>query len=252
MSSKSLNVGIYSFPKAGTTWLTQVIGKCFGLEFPDGVHRYITDMHQKKILQTSISGFETTYRFYKSHRPRLVTIHRGHEIQTNVVLHIRRNPLDTFVSYMNYISGNVKDNAPIAFTSVDKIDADLLDAYFKSFTMLGSVNDFAATSGSYFDHNLHWLQKSQSPDSDIFCIKYEDLLRGPQCLEVFADRVGIPFDTVAAGYSETQNRKNDGRFYWKMKKNYFRDYLSEDQIAFFTRYRAKELELLGYEGLIAQ
>lgn len=252
MQSLTHNIGIYSFPKSGTTWLTQIIGRCFNLDFPTGVHRYIPDMHQKEIMQHSLSGYGRHYFLYKSHKPHLVKMHRQKTINTHTALHIRRNPLDVFVSYLNYISDNVKGNATIKFQSVDAIkNSEIFDTYFKSFTLMGSIHNFIQTSGSYFDNNIYWFSKSNELNTlpKVYSIRYEDLFQGPDCLLPFTEEIGIPTSSLKQAYQYTRARQQDGKFYWKMKYDYYTEYLSKSQIQFFCSHWEKEIKLLGYEDI---
>ena len=60
--------------------------------------------------------------FYKSHHQRVLTRHKGDQFATDRIVSIHRNPLDVFVSYLNFVSGNVSPQAgsalPFRFASV--------------------------------------------------------------------------------------------------------------------------------------
>lgn len=233
-------VGIYSFPKSGNTWIRVILGSIMANNASQ-----IPDLHNQQLSEAhTFNG----HRFFKLHAGYNVKHWRDQKLDTTQVVHIRRNPLDVFVSYLNFISDNVTGTAPIKFSSVEEIHGtDLFDLYFDTFVTTGHVAlEFAQTTGSYFDHNNFWMTQSEVP---AILLKYEDLLADTQtALAPLRDFLGIDDATLSSALRETSTAtKPDGKFFWKQKKNNYLDYLTDRQIDLFVKYRGEECRALGYE-----
>ena len=245
-------LGIYSFPKSGNTWLRHIFAKLFKIEHK-AYQKFIPDVHQKH-TESQLSQHNGNYYFaYKSHTSDYVRKYNDVVLNTNTVLHIRRNPFDLFLSQMNFISSNTSSAAAIPFVSVDDIrDSNLLEYYFGCFLVAGTAQPSFTASGTYFSNNIGWMDRAeQYPHLNIVCIKYEDLVDDPvKTLSPLAVKLGFSSDAVRTAISEVAEEfKRDGKFYWKMGKNYYREYLKEEWIEDFCDYRATELERLGYTDL---
>ena len=244
--------GIYSFPKSGNTWLRHIFAKIFGVDHGD-YQVFIPDIHQKSIPCKLSEHAGNHYFCYKSHTPDYIKKYNGLDFETNIVLHIRRNPLDLFLSQMNFISNNTSSAAAIPFNNVVEIrDSKLLEYYFGCFMVAGTAQPTFLASGTYFSNNINWMNRAeQYPHLNIICIRYEDLIDDPvNTLLPVVTQLGFGADTLREAFaSVAQEFQRDGKFYWKMGKNYYREYLKDEWINDFIRYRAPELERLGYTDL---
>ncbi|WP_157046513.1 hypothetical protein [Roseovarius sp. 217] len=126
-------VGIYSFPKSGNTWLRVIIANIIG-----GRPSVVPGLHKTELAgAVEFNG----QRFFKHHGGSNLKSWKGQPLNTAHVIHIRRHPLDVFMSYLNYLSDNVTGTAPLRFSSVEEIHGtDLFDMYFKTFTVSGHLS----------------------------------------------------------------------------------------------------------------
>ena len=235
--------GIYSFPKSGNTWVRAVIAALF-----DGDMEAVPDLHMHGL---ATAGVHNGLRFYKHHGQRLQVQHQGVPFATSHIIHIRRNPLDVFVSYLNYRSANVEGVGAIPFDSVDAIrGSDLFDLYFHTFVLTGhlATGSFATLTGDYFAHNRAWSARLAShPHAQS--LKYEDLLADP------LGQLGFLNEWLALAPGQLarmldraeQHTAQDGKFYWKRTSGTYFDYLSDAQIDLFLKYRGAETAALGYD-----
>ena len=233
-------LGIYSFPKSGNTWIRNIIGALF----PKGMMQ-VPDLHQKPFTD---SGVQNGFRFYKHHGGQMVTSWKGEKFDTTHVIHIRRNPLDVFLSYMNFQSSNVTGSALIPYDSVDDIQGtELLDMYLHTFTVTGHVSGFQHVTKDYFSSNLYWLDYAKT-HPNVACIRYEDLLRDTErTLEFLTDWLALEPGQLTGMIEKASGKTaKDGKFYWKQKEKNYLDYLSEDQIELFLKYRGADTAKIGY------
>lgn len=234
-------LGIYSFPKSGNTWVRSIIGALF----PRGKAE-VPDLHQSPL---SDSGTYNGFRFYKHHSGRLVTEWKGETLDTTHIIHIRRNPLDVFLSYMNFQSRNVSDSALIPYDSVDEIKGTLLfDMYFHTFITTGHVTEFQQVTRSYFANNQYWINYAKK-HPNVACIKYEDLFHNAEetlgfLKEWLSLEPGQLRDMLETASGVTTK---DGKFYWKQQEKNFLNYLTKEQIELFLEYRGKDTARIGYD-----
>ncbi|MCL4218596.1 MAG: sulfotransferase domain-containing protein [Candidatus Hydrogenedentes bacterium] len=233
-------VGVYSYPKSGNTWVRGIIAAAMNASA-----KVIPDLHEARLSEArEFRGF----RFFKHHGGRDVQKWQGQDVQATHIIHIRRNPLDVFMSYLNFISANVTNTASIPFESVESIaGTDLLDLYFSAFLVAGHIAPtFSVETGDYFSHNHYWMNFDQKP---IARIRYEDLLNDPintlsflkTWLKLTDDDLDKMLQRAGVG------TRKDGKFYWRQEeKNYF-NFLSEEQVATFVKYRGDQCRALGYE-----
>jgi len=233
-------VGIYSFPKSGNTWVRAILAAIMNES-----NQKIPDLHKDEL---SAAGTFNGFQFFKHHAGRNLKRWGGQTLKTEQVIHIRRHPLDVFVSYLNFISDNVTGSAPVRFKSVDAIHGtDLFDMYFHSFVIYGHVSvGFLNVTKTYFDHNNYWLTQTEVP---AIHLRYEDLLAdAPAALTPVRDLLGID-DSVLLAALETASattRKN-GKFFWKQQSNTYLEYLSPAQIDLFKTYRGEDSRAIGYD-----
>ncbi|MEI4232528.1 sulfotransferase domain-containing protein [Roseovarius sp. D22-M7] len=238
---RSRVIGIYSYPKSGNTWLRSIIGA----QMQTGL-KGVPDTHRESF--SDAERLRGAY-FYKYHGRDLRPFHHM-PIRTSHVIHIRRNPLDVFLSYLNYLSDKVTGNAPVRFPSVEAIaGTPLFDAYFSTFVITGHLTRLVAVTGDYFDHNATWLARSQS-DSQICCLRYEDMLQDPVAtLSFLQDWIGVDEASLASMVQAAEHTtRKDNRFFWRKQERNFLNFLSPGQIAFFLEYRGAQAEQLGYDA----
>jgi len=233
-------VGIYSFPKSGNTWIRGIVSALM-----DENGSAIPDLHRDQLSDAKeYKGF----RFFKHHAGRDIKVWKAQTLDTTHVIHIRRNPLDVFVSYMNYISENVTNSADIPFESAEAISGtELFDLYFHSFIVMGHVDpSFVGMTGDYFRHNRYWLSHT---GKTMAYLRYEDLMNKPvAALGFLKDWLGVDDEDIqiACDKAAASTTKN-GKFYWRQQeKNYF-NFLTDEQVALFLKYRGDECRKLGYD-----
>jgi len=232
-------IGIYSFPKSGNTWLRIILANVMGVDKAS-----IPDLHTQPFSDAvAFKGM----RFFKLHAGKNIKRWQGQRLDTTHVIHIRRNPLDVFVSYLNYISDNVTGSAPIRFSSVDDIHGTpLFDMYFMTFVTMGHfAYGFAQNTRSYFEHNQYWTTQTEVP---ITLLRYEDMVHDTVAALAPVSKL-IKIDDVemaTAVAKASQATKPDGKFFWKQRDRNFLSYLSDEQIDMFLHYRGEECRALGY------
>lgn len=238
-------VGLYSFPKSGNTWLRAVLACAMGPgpEGQDLLDR-VPDLHRQPLSEAvEFRG----HRFFKHHGGRNLAQWKGTRLGTTRVIHIRRHPLDVFLSYLNYISDNVTGSAPIRFASADAIrGTNLFEMYFHSFTVMGHVAPaMVGLGGGWFSHNAWWLEQSDVP---VQHLRYEDLLADPEgTLDFLRDWLGLtPADLRDALVRANRLTARDGKFYWRQKAGGYADWLSPAQLERFLDHRAADCARLGY------
>lgn len=233
-------VGIYSYPKSGNTWVRGIIAAAMSASAKE-----IPDLHERPLSDAKeFRGF----RFFKHHAGHNLTKWQGQDINATHIIHIRRNPLDVFASYLNFISANVTNTASIPFESVEAImGTGLFDLYFSSYIITGHIAPrFSTQTGDYFSHNKYWMNYTDKP---IARIRYEDLLHDPvTTLGFLKDWLKIDDSDIEAMLERAgKGTKKDGKFYWRQEeKNYF-NFLRPEQIDTFLKYRGDECRALGYD-----
>jgi hypothetical protein len=239
-TQKFINVGIYSFPKSGNTWMRNIISSVIGE--PD--QSAVPDLHNTALREAkSFRG----YRFYKHHGFKPVHRSYGEPVQAGKFIYIKRNPLDVFLSYLNWLSSNTTSRAPIPFDSVNSIHGtELFDLYFRTWITIGMMAPFE-TAGSYYQNNWAWMKRAERQDN-VEIIRYEDLIDDPmKTLAFLIPWLGVSEQQLAYGLNEAERRtQQDGKFFWKKTYGTWREYLSSDEVDMFLRYRERTCSPLGY------
>lgn len=236
-------VGIYSFPKSGNTWMRAIVASMIGANV-----QQIPDLYQRKLSEAkTCNGF----RFYKLHAGRNLKTWKGSRLNTTHVIHIRRNPLDVFISYLNNQSRNVSNQGIFAFDTVeDIVGTELFDLYFKSWITLGHIDPrIYEDTLDYFSHNANWLSEGAKGKTKVHCLKYEDLLEKPfETISFLQEWLGVSDQVVKASLARASSQTaRNGKFFWKQKEKNYLDYLTDEQIALFLKYRGKDAERIGYD-----
>jgi hypothetical protein len=252
---KPTTVGIYSYPKSGNTWVRQVIGNFFKLQGYEALNNFVPDIALGAVGDNILYHEDRPFIFYKSHSWCEITQSRGRALENDFILHIRRNPLDVFISHLNYLSGNLHNAAPVKFQDVESCrQSGLIDHYFGAFLTLGQIDPRGfGGQGTYFGSNLWWTtQAQQSRQNRIHSVRYEDLLEDfAGTLGPVWSACGLPEKRLAVAAATIKERiKPDGKFYWKMKRGNYLDYLDRNKIEDFVKYHRDDLAQLGYLDMI--
>jgi len=245
-------VGLYSFPKSGNTWLRAIIAGVTGMPNGPGVlQKYVTDSYYGPILENPWPFQRRNWYFYKSHRKEVLTEHEGQVFATDQIVYIYRHPLDVFVSYLNFVSGNVGSKAgeslPVQFERVEDLSTDELEALFAIFVKHATLFPKNLAFGDVFGH-VRRFRNLQASGMPVHILRYEDLSDNfehqVQGICDFLELRGVNIDRVFR-VADRRTRQN-GKFFWKRQKDNYRNYLSEDQIARFYAEHADSMADLGY------
>ena len=119
--------------------------------------------------------------------------------------------------------------------------------YFHTFVVTGHVTDFQRVSRDYFSHNNYWLNYAKK-HPNVWCIKYEDLLRDAEGTLAFLNEwLSLEPGQLRVLIEKASKRTAiDGKFFWRQAERNYLNYLSEDQIKLFLRYRGADSERIGY------
>lgn len=249
---QDVRVGLYSFPKSGNTWLRAIMAGIMGI--PTGPHelqKYLTDIYQGEPYTASWPFQGRNWYFYKSHHRHVLDSHDGRPLNTDKVLYIHRQPLDAFVSYLNFASARVSPDSgarlPVRIESVEALTPDEMEKLFRVFLEHGTVAPQNTAFGSIFEHARHFIGLAQKGEP-VLILRYEDLMtdfaREIGRIAGFLDLQGIDAGSV---HDDADGRtQQDGRFFWKRQVGSHRDFLTPEQIARFEERHAADLRLMGY------
>jgi hypothetical protein len=245
-------VGLYSFPKSGNTWLRAIIAGLTGMPTgPGALHKYVTDSHYGPVTEHGWDFQGVRWYFYKSHFKALMTEDHGAPLQTDRVIHIRRHPLDVFLSYLNFVSKNVSPTAgrglPFEFDRVEDLSAAEMEALFEIFLQHGTLIPANRAFGTVFEHAAAFRALARETGK-VHMLRYEDLLDDfAAAVASICDFLGFRGVDLDAAYRLADRRtQQDGRFFWRRRKETFRDFLTEGQIARFHQRWHDQMVELGY------
>jgi len=167
---RSSDVFIVTYPKCGTTWMTQICHMLRGgsMDFDEITEVVPWDVLAKQCGQNLDEDQVCEPRLFKSHES-WETIAKGGKY-----VYVARNPLDAFVSFYRFLPGYMG-------LASDDIDYDIFtEAIFAG----------ASHSGTIWNHYLGWYQQRDSPN--VLWVFFEDLQKDleKQILRV-ADFMGI-------------------------------------------------------------
>ena len=255
MQAHDQMVGLYSFPKSGNTWLRAIIAGLFDLPMgPQMLGRYVPDTAMQAIGRHPVRVGDQAWCFYKSHHKHPLTEHDGVPVRTDRFLFIHRHPLDVFVSYLNYMSGNVQNiGARILgfdFARVEDLTPAQWDLAFAMFLEWGTFSLGPPTDhpfGGVFDGFANF-SRMQRGGQAVHLLRYEDLITDFDATVIgIGGFLGLAMvDPARVRAISEALTTADGRFFWKRRAGTYRQYLSEDRIAAFEARWASELRMMGY------
>lgn len=245
-------VGLYSFPKSGNTWLRAIIAGITGMPGGPGMlQRYVTDSHYGPVIVNPWEFQDRNWYFYKSHRKDVLTEHAGQVFDTDRILYMYRHPLDVFLSYLNFVSGNVAakvgENLPVRFERVEELTPDQMETLFAIFLEHATLFPENRAFGGLFEHVANFRRLAES-QGNVLILRYEDLYDDFDAeVRRICDFLELENVNVQRAFRVADRRtQRNGKFFWKRKKGNFRDYLTEDQISRFGRAHAGDMAALGY------
>ena len=246
-------VGLYSFPKSGNTWLRAIIAGATGMPMGPGVmQKYVTDTHYGKVMQNPWAFQGKDWYFYKSHHKQLLADDDGDPLNTDKVLYIYRHPLDVFMSYLNFVSGNVSPNAgkalKITFDKVEDLTPDEMEYFFGIFLEHGTLVPQNKAFGGMFEHIANF-KKLKETWGHVHIMRYEDLYDDfEKHVAEMCDFLGLENIDIRSVYRTADRRtKQNGKFFWKRQKENFRNYLTDEQVTRFVTKWSDEMKALGYD-----
>lgn len=246
-------VGLYSFPKSGNTWLRAIVVAICGMPHgPGTMQKYVTDSHYGPIIVTPWAFQGRDWYFYKSHHKTVLTEHMDQTFDTDKLVHIYRHPLDVFLSYLNFVSGNVSPGAgkslPVQFDRVEDLTPAQMETLFAIFLEHGTLFPRNKAFGSVFEHvdSFRALQASGRP---VLVLRYEDLQDDFAAqIDRLTDFLGFDrIDTEAVFATVDKRTRQNGKFFWKRQKENYRNFLTDDQIARFNDRHREQMIGMGYD-----
>ncbi|HEB61761.1 MAG TPA: hypothetical protein ENI82_01285 [Bacteroidetes bacterium] len=234
-------IEVASYPKCGNTWLRYILAGIFDID----IHKGIPDIHQqgektRDLIQ--IIKLRSEFGFYKSH----ILDHPS--MNPDYIICIYRHPLDVFFSSLNYfkitgsreqfINGILKNVEEIYRDGelsiyLDEFNESLGSSYYNK--MLGAMSNYKLYIEAAFD-NLK-----------VITVRYEDLIDAPYetimtLLSSVFPNVKIEFDNSLFSDVDLKTKKSGDPFFWKAKKETYKDYLTEKEI---YKFEQKWSSLLG-------
>lgn len=246
-------VGLYSFPKSGNTWLRAIIAGATGMPAAaDRLQHFVPDTHYGNAMERPWSFQNTNWYFYKSHKKTLLMSDwDGSPLHTDKVLYVYRHPLDVFCSYLNFASNRVSPNAglalPFQYDSVEALSEQELNVLFTIFLKFGTLVPRNTSFGGIFEHVRYFRQRAAKTGA-VHIMRYEDLFDDFETtIQSMCGFLGMgQIDTQSVYDTADKRTQQNGRFFWKRKKENFRGLLSEPQITrFFERWQT-DMREMGY------
>lgn len=248
-------VGLYSFPKSGNTWLRAIVAGIVGI--PDGpgmLHKYVVDTYYGKATDSLWEYQDIDWFFYKSHHKNLLDDKEGEDLKTDKVVYIYRHPLDVFVSYLNFVSNNVSPNAGkslnISFDKVEDLTPDEMEGLFNIYIDNATLFPQNKIFGSQFE-NIKNFENRRDAGEAVHILRYEDLSDNfeDEVLKI-CDFLGFKDVDIESVFASVEKRtKKNGKFFWRRKKENFREFLTDKQINRFMSVYHDEMNHLGYADL---
>lgn len=189
--------------------------------------------------------------FYKSHMVDPFTDASGARVHTDKVIYIHRNPLDVFVSYLNYLSRKVGNQTAerhgFDIDTVEGLSEGRMEWFFSRWTAEGSLFPADRAVGSWFAHVKRFRDRAAAGEA-VHVVRYEDLHEDFEttATALFAFLGVTPADISAVHSSADQSTRPDNKVVWKRQTDNYRNFLTEAQIARFALVWEAELAEIGY------
>ncbi|EIM64876.1 sulfotransferase domain-containing protein [Desulfobacter postgatei] len=254
-STKNQCIGIYGFPKTGSTWLRVIIGDL--LQTQAQVPEWCPDIYWEADIRSSKPLFDADnhqLNFYKSHSKRLTVAYRGQPLHTDKIIYIVRHPLDVFCSQLNYLLRVAPGDwsLPKKYLPEDVSaakESGMITDFYSAFMLFGTLQPYFFDAGSWSENYLYWL--SGKSDTPTCVIRYEDLyFNFEQEVNKICNFLNLHFPSnleEIRNLIDTKKTVDGGRFYWRKKPNNHIEFLTNDQIENFYRYYSEIIHLSGYD-----
>lgn len=234
MGLRALN--IIGYPKSGNTWATLAFEDL--LELYDPLDKVIIDIHQAIKFKESFpirSRGDDKWVLIKSHFKHKKHVEESLHVVTrsvveNYYFHILRNPLDVFLSYLNYLrivlqrksqyADSPQSNYLIHELGWDKsIDVFIKEGTLEYLSEIGfldkavysfmesnlELGPLSRMSGSWIDHYLSW---TTALDKNVCLLKYEDLTAKNKDVFIKMSRMlGWSSEGIEQAFDKITNKK---------------------------------------------
>lgn len=251
-AEKAVSVAIYSFPRSGNRWMRAILAAGFGMEnVKRDVSRYVIDTAFKQPLQNPWECQGKDWFFYKSHLINPLTDKSGTPVPTDKIIYIYRNPLDVFVSYLNFLSSNVGnvagERAGFNIETVESLSPGRMEWFLSRWIADATLFPENKRYGSWFDH-VNAYRKRAAEGEPIHVLKYEDLHEDFEgTVSKLFGFLGVePLDLQTVYSLADQGTAQDNKAAWKRVPNNYPNYLTDEQVKRFALVWEKELAELGY------
>ncbi len=245
-------VGLYSFPKSGNTWLRAII--CAMIRIPQGpgfMQRFVSDTHFGSVRDEGWHFRGVDWFFYKSHHKEVLDADKDGPLHTDKVIYIYRHPLDVFLSYLNFVSGNVAAETgkgfPIQFDRVEDLTPAQMEQAFQMFLDHQTLFPRNDAFGGVFEHAAKFKAR-QAAGEKIHILRYEDLQSDfKNQVRGIAEFLEIPDVNLGRVFAAADKRtEQNGKFFWKRQQNNYLNFLTPEQVArFYDTHKAQMIDL-GY------
>ena len=248
----SVSVGVYSFPRSGNMWLRSIIAAGMGMEdVADGVRRYLPDAASDAVLREGYLREGRHWFFHKSHHMVPLLDADGQALPVDKIVYIYRDPLDVFVSYLNFLSANVGNEAGrrsgFEIETVESLSEARMEWFVSRWIADGTLFPKNLKFGSWFDHVTSFRDRQAAGDA-VHLIRYEDLKEDfAATVEGLFAFLGVsPADPERIFELADRNTTQDGKMAWKRATKSHQRYLTPDQIRRFDLVWQEKLTELGY------
>lgn len=256
---------VAGYPKSGSTMITVILHgyDIYGLGKETAV----------KLLENVPVGFPLALKTHNLPRNDLMPPHPD-IITTSKVLHIRRNPLDTLLSYLNHIRFDICTNnnkgkyseycSRILRTNIYEMeDSEItemmtLEKLREKNVLEAALENFSSNSlrlplepiefGSWTSHYLKWHQAR----IEKIELRYEDVVNNFEREVVkMSEFLDLPVSLLKSRAESQSNDaiNNRSTFYNKMSAGYFKEFFTKKLTDSFISRHGAEISSLGYTDI---
>jgi hypothetical protein len=247
------SLGIYSFPKSGNTFIKTYM--LHALNFQNSYDVFDADKLIPESYDSFYSSECTTHKLgdknlfiYKSHACFMQQKFGQYDLKNELIVYILRNPLDVFLSQLNYLLKFKLNNFVIKFDSVESIvENSMMDLFLDSFIIFGTLQPDFTIASSWFNNVSYWLELAKDNDN-IIILRYEDLVNDfNSAIVPLNNYLALDLNTALRAKDSTDiSTAIDDKFYWKKQPKNYLKYLSNEQIKKFNTINEPFLALYGY------